>query len=80
MAACSGAAAPTAVPTLMPTPRSTPLPVSATAAPLGSDDRPLQIAIIADETAAGDAITTVEAALRERANFAVEFVAVDTQA
>ncbi|MCC6612166.1 MAG: PhnD/SsuA/transferrin family substrate-binding protein [Anaerolineae bacterium] len=80
MAACGGAAAPTAVPTITPTPRSTPLPMSATAIPLGNEERPLRLAIVADEEAVSEAIATAETALLEQARLAVEFVPVETQA
>jgi len=80
LTACGGTAAPTAVPTITPTPRSTPLPVSATAVPLGSEERPLRIAVVTDEAETSEAIATVEAALLESTNFAVEFVPVETQA
>ncbi len=80
LSACSGTAAPTAIPTVTPTPRSTPLPLSATAAPVGSEERPLQIAIVASETTESDALASVEAALLERGGMAVQFTVVDSQA
>ncbi|MCA9902238.1 MAG: PhnD/SsuA/transferrin family substrate-binding protein [Anaerolineae bacterium] len=70
---------PTAIPTVAPTPRSTALPQSEVAA-VGSEERPLQIAIVANETTDSEAIAAVEAAVLERGGLAVEFTPLASQA
>lgn len=85
LASCKrfGGAQPTARPTLTPTPRSTPLPPVPTTIPLGSEDNPLHLQIVAPSSSSrlvSSAVDDLQVALLEDTELNVVVDLVDTDA